>query len=248
MVFFAQIDNGRVTFHIEHEFEVSLTLMGDGPNVPWRLLDVEILVEDKDTGCKFFKRSTEFKIKKCPFSGGKALVHHLQVSYIQQVLQARLVDSANALEEVYTCLHYFCQSLQLEVLFTQTLKLKVDRLDDDVEVDEYVPGEKLTVAYWRALSAREMPANTGSGAALADFDFRLTVQTDPNNKARPLSVVHLPSLGEKESAEVADRAVRSDVISMERLLVHTIYIRSLSRLADVKAEFQTFLKDVDCKY
>lgn len=48
-----QIDNGRVTFRIEHEFEVSLTLMGDGPNVPWRLLDIQILVEDRDTGCKF---------------------------------------------------------------------------------------------------------------------------------------------------------------------------------------------------
>lgn len=56
---FAQIDNGRVTFHIEHEFEVSLTLMGDGPNVPWRLLDIEILVEDKDTGCTLFYCSTE---------------------------------------------------------------------------------------------------------------------------------------------------------------------------------------------
>lgn len=45
-----QIDCGRVTFHIEHEFEVSLTVMGDGPNVPWRLLEIEILVEDKETG------------------------------------------------------------------------------------------------------------------------------------------------------------------------------------------------------
>lgn len=163
------------------------------------------------------------------------------------MLQARLVDSGNALEEVYTCLHYFCQSLQLEVLFTQTLKLKVDRLDDDVDVDEYVPGEKLTVSYWRALSASDLPPNAGGSEAQADFGFRLTVQTDPNNKARPLAVLHLPSLGAKESAEVAERAVRSDVISMERLLVHTIYIRSLSRLADVKAEFQTFLKDVDCE-
>lgn len=24
--------------------------MGDGPNIPWRLLDIDILVEDKETG------------------------------------------------------------------------------------------------------------------------------------------------------------------------------------------------------
>lgn len=76
-------------------------------------------------------------------------MHSLQVNYLHQVLQARLVDNSNALAEVYNCLHYFCQSLQLEVMFTQTLKLKVDRLEDDVHVEEYVPGEKLTVAYWR---------------------------------------------------------------------------------------------------
>lgn len=232
-----------------------MTLMGDGPTVPWRLLGIEILVEDKETGCmcaiihRFNRMGLYFVFFFCFFTtGGKALVHQLQCQYIQQVLQARLVDNTNALEEVYNCLHYFCQSLQLEVLFTQTLKLKVDRLDDEVEVDEYVPGEKLTVAYWRSLSAKDEMRNAATAAAAAgDFGFRLTVQTDPYDKARPLAVMHLPSIGAKESADVADRAVRTDIISMERLLVHTIYIRSLSRLSDVKAEFQTFLKDVDCK-
>jgi hypothetical protein len=37
-------------FTVEHEFEVSLTVMGDGPSIPWRLLDIDILVEDKETG------------------------------------------------------------------------------------------------------------------------------------------------------------------------------------------------------
>ena len=52
-------ENGRVKFYVEHEFEVALTLMGDGPAIPWRLLDIEILVEDPDTGgkCLCKKRS-----------------------------------------------------------------------------------------------------------------------------------------------------------------------------------------------
>lgn len=28
--------------------------MGDGPNIPWRLLEIDILVEDKETGGMFF--------------------------------------------------------------------------------------------------------------------------------------------------------------------------------------------------
>lgn len=64
-----RIENGRVTFMVEHEFEVSLTLMGDGPGVPWRLLKVNILVEDKETG------------------EGKALMHSLQVRYVEHLVQ-----------------------------------------------------------------------------------------------------------------------------------------------------------------
>lgn len=56
-----KIENGTVTFHVENEFDVTLTLMGEGPAVPWRLLKVALLVEDRDTG------------------EGKALVHSMQV-------------------------------------------------------------------------------------------------------------------------------------------------------------------------
>lgn len=165
-------------------------------------------------------------------------MHTQQVLYIHQVIQARIVDNQNALAEVYNCLHHFCQSLQLEVLYTQTLRLINDRLDENIHVDEYKPGSKLTVSYWRELTSKDPKSELG---------YKLTVQTDPNDKARPLAVLHLPSIGNKESSEVADRAVRSDLLSMERLLVHTVYIRSLSRLNDIKVEFQTFLKDVECK-
>lgn len=44
------IANGRVKFRVEGEFEATLTVMGDDPDIPWRLLKLEILVEDKETG------------------------------------------------------------------------------------------------------------------------------------------------------------------------------------------------------
>ncbi|KAG8316635.1 Mediator of RNA polymerase II transcription subunit 14 [Homalodisca vitripennis] len=218
-----KIEAGRVTFHVEHEFEVSLTLMGEGPNIPWRLLDIDILVEDKETG------------------DGKALVHPLQVQYVHQVVQARLVDNPNPLTEVYNCLHFFCQSLQLEVLYSQTQRLCRDRLDGHIHVDEYSPGKCLSISYWRELTSKDPRSELG---------YRLTVLVDTHDPARPLSVVHVPTLGNKvglgtEENEIADRAIRSDLLSMERLLVHTIYVRTKSRLSDLKTELQTMLKDVD---
>lgn len=65
-----------MTFLVDQEFSVALTVMGDGPNVPWRLLDLEILVSDRETG------------------DGKALVHPLQTRYVHQVNKI-LSDSAN---------------------------------------------------------------------------------------------------------------------------------------------------------
>lgn len=47
--------------------------------------------------------------------------------------------------------------------------------------------------------------------------------------------------------EIADRAIRSELLSMERLLVHTIYVRTRSKLTEIKQELQTMLKDVECK-
>lgn len=46
---------------------------------------------------------------------GKPLVHSLQVKYIHEVLQSRLVDHPQPLYEVYDTLHFFCLALQLEV-------------------------------------------------------------------------------------------------------------------------------------
>lgn len=45
-------------FRVEGEFEATLTVMGDDPDIPWRLLKLEILVEDKETGGKTCFHST----------------------------------------------------------------------------------------------------------------------------------------------------------------------------------------------
>uniref|UniRef100_T1GS83 Mediator of RNA polymerase II transcription subunit 14 n=1 Tax=Megaselia scalaris TaxID=36166 RepID=T1GS83_MEGSC len=111
-----------------------------------------------------------------------------------------------------------------------------DRLDENIKIDEYIPGVKLTVSYWRELTTKDPKSELG---------YKLTIQTDPNDPTRTLSVIHIPSIGQKESNEIADRAIHSDHLSMERLIVHTVYIRSVQRLTDLKAEFNKFLKNIE---
>lgn len=44
------IANGQVTFTVPHEFEVCLTVLGDDMSLPWRLLKLDILVGNRQTG------------------------------------------------------------------------------------------------------------------------------------------------------------------------------------------------------
>ncbi|XP_050538100.1 mediator of RNA polymerase II transcription subunit 14 [Daktulosphaira vitifoliae] len=216
-----KVANGRVTFRVENEFQVSLTLMGDNPNIPWRLLDIEILVEDKETG------------------EGKPLVHPLQIQYIHQVVQARLLECCSIGEEpltqVYMVLHYFCQSLQLEVLFSQTRILCKDRLDGHIHITEYTAGKCIVVSYWRELSR----------SVSEQFGYSLTVYVDDKEPNKSLSISHSPSLGMKD-AEITEKSIGTDQLSMERLLVHTIYVRTKIRLSELKVELENMLKDVEC--
>lgn len=58
------MENGRATFTVGQEFSVSLTVMGDAPNLPWRLLDIAILIQDSETGGNIIKQKILFLLRK----------------------------------------------------------------------------------------------------------------------------------------------------------------------------------------
>lgn len=57
--------------------------------------------------------------------------------------------AASPLLELYTVLHTFCVGLQLDVLYCQTMQLIRSTLTNECQVEEYVPGKRLHIAYWR---------------------------------------------------------------------------------------------------
>lgn len=224
----ALAENGRVTFHCNYEFEMSLTLMGDGLSVAWRVLSIDILVMDKETG------------------DGRDLVHPLQKNYLQEFVQHRLstadgkplVDAYNVLRECCErrscscCGHAdtsrlpdsFCLSLQLEVLHAQAIRLSRERLGDFIKLEEYVAGKRLSLLYWRD------PATSDHKQSC-----KLVIEIDGSEQAKPLQVTHHPELGQQETLAAND-AIKSDHLSIEKLLIHTVHERAKQSLTKLRAQ------------
>ncbi|MEE6469607.1 hypothetical protein FKM82_008693 [Ascaphus truei] len=211
------VANGRVKFRVEGEFEATLTVMGDDPEIPWRLLKLEILVEDKETG------------------DGRALVHSMQINFIHQLVQSRLFVDGKPLQDMYTCLHSFCLSLQLEVLHSQTLMLIRERWGDLVQVERYYAGKCLTLSVW---NQQVLGRKTGTASV-----HKVTIKIDENDGSKPLQISHEPPLPACDS-KLMERAMKIEHLSVEKLLIDSVHARSHQKLQELKAILKSFnLKD-----
>ncbi|ESO84116.1 hypothetical protein LOTGIDRAFT_211073 [Lottia gigantea] len=210
------IAQGRVKFTVDHEFEVTLTLMGDSPTIPWRLLDIDILVEDHETG------------------DGKSLVHPLQVNYIHKLVQTRLLDNDKPLHDLYRVLHSFSQALQLEVLNSQTQRLIRARLGDNVRVEEYTLSRRLLISYWRELSKNCKNADP--------VIYKLSVHVCESDDGKPLQITHFPPMSPAECTKVG-LAIKSDQLSIEKLLMQTIEVRTHAKLRELSKEMQRYVSN-----
>uniref|UniRef100_A0A8C6E1I9 Mediator of RNA polymerase II transcription subunit 14 n=1 Tax=Moschus moschiferus TaxID=68415 RepID=A0A8C6E1I9_MOSMO len=202
------VANGRVKFRVEGEFEATLTVMGDDPDVPWRLLKLEILVEDKETG------------------DGRALVHSMQINFIHQLVQSRLFADEKPLQDMYNCLHSFCLSLQLEVLHSQTLMLIRERWGDLVQVERYHAGKCLSLSVW---NQQVLGRKTGTASV-----HKVTIKIDENDASKPLQIFHDPPLPASDS-KLVERAMKIDHLSIEKLLIDSVHARAHQKLQELKA-------------
>uniref|UniRef100_A0AAR2JI79 Mediator of RNA polymerase II transcription subunit 14 n=1 Tax=Pygocentrus nattereri TaxID=42514 RepID=A0AAR2JI79_PYGNA len=202
------VANGRVKFRVDGEFEATLTVMGDDPDIPWRLLKLEILVEDKETG------------------DGRALVHSMQVNYIHELVQSRLFADEKPLQDMYNCLHSFCLSLQLEVLHSQTLMLIRERWGDLVQVERYLPAKCLTLAVW---NQQVLGRKTGTASV-----HKVSIKIDETDGSKPLQISHEPLLPVCDS-KLMERAMKIDHLSVEKLLIDSVHARSHQKLQELKA-------------
>ena len=79
--------------------------------------------------------------------------------------------------------------------------------------------------------------NESKPTNMLDLGYRFSIQVDPHDPNKTLNIIHMPPLSLKD-LEMTSKVIRSENLSMERLLVHSIYVRTRSRLSDLKSEVQ----------
>uniref|UniRef100_A0A1X7SWS4 Mediator of RNA polymerase II transcription subunit 14 n=3 Tax=Amphimedon queenslandica TaxID=400682 RepID=A0A1X7SWS4_AMPQE len=163
------IGNGRVTLTVPYEFEVTLTLVGDDLSLPWRVLDLKILVGHA-------------------LSGSPVLVTEQQRLYLLQLVQSRLCSVDGNLNDMFNTLHHFCLSLQLDCLHAEVERLSVAVCGVYMKVEDYVPGHLIRLVYWRHTGPAYLLNNTSSPWP------RITIYINPHSQTRQLITSHTPPL------------------------------------------------------
>ncbi|VDK60298.1 unnamed protein product [Anisakis simplex] len=200
------IKNGMVNMTVPGEFEVSLTLLGERAITKWTLLNIRILVEDYEIGF------------------GTKLVHPLQVNTIHNVLQLRMDKSEEPLHEVYSMLHSFAQSLQLDVLWCQATRVISAQMRQYALIERYDPKQRvLIISYWLTRTQHNRYTS----------QYRFKIFSDPLMEHSGLQVRHYP-VG-KGLPQIDDRTGR---LSISRLLSETVSIRCRERLLRLRERLE----------
>ena len=91
---------GVVVFEVPHEFRLTLSVVGDDQQLPWRLVNLEVLVGAE-------------------LAGGPPLCHSQQTRFLTMLAQSHLVTDDGPLTHIFTVLHTFSLALALDCLHTQ---------------------------------------------------------------------------------------------------------------------------------
>ncbi|RMZ95698.1 mediator of RNA polymerase II transcription subunit 14-like [Brachionus plicatilis] len=195
------IENGFVDFEVRNEFEIKLTLVSDNFNLPWRLLKINFLVKDAR-------------------DPNKVLINNFQVNQIHQYLQEKLNENDRPFVEIYKSLHFFVQSLQLEVLYEQmSILVSLSRF---YKIVKYEKCKMFTVEYWL-----EYPNKS----------FTFTICVGENSDF--LQTIHGPALHWRDHKNI-DLTFRSGELLIEKIVHQIIKFRSKKRLVEVQSLFEQY--------
>lgn len=127
----------------------------------------------------------------------------------------RLNENNRPLVDIYKALHFFSQSLQLEILFDQMNSLNRMTLGRFYKITEYSNWKKLTIKYWLDYSSK------------SQYDFKFTIFTNENSDY--LQTNHYPPLNWRDHRNI-DSIFRTDELLIEKIIYQIIKYRSKKRL------------------
>uniref|UniRef100_A0A3Q0KQ77 Mediator of RNA polymerase II transcription subunit 14 n=1 Tax=Schistosoma mansoni TaxID=6183 RepID=A0A3Q0KQ77_SCHMA len=215
-----KIADGRAEFVVQNEFAVTVTLMSEALDFPWRILDLKFLLKDSSMNYQ-------------------NLVHPAQTRLIINQAQSRLLyrqfDNRPPLVHLYDMLHAFSLSLQLDMLHEQAQRARSKRPPDQLTIEAYRPSRCLSISYWHGLARTQYNSVMGLDGKLHPTAYLLTIHIDPTEPQRPLCVSHRPELTTSKS-QLVGATVQGDCLSIETLLTRTMVARAEQMLQDLRQE------------
>ncbi|KAI7862369.1 mediator complex subunit MED14-domain-containing protein [Spinellus fusiger] len=144
------IENGRIYFSIENEFNVSLTLMGPSNDRRWWIVSLDVLVQASEGGGGAADVDISFN---------ESQQQHLRVNAQKQLTPPRPNQETTTentekppfffpLVNLYDYLHIFCLEMQLEIVHMQAAMLARTRWLNQLKVNMDASRSKLTLSYW----------------------------------------------------------------------------------------------------
>ncbi|CAH8562789.1 unnamed protein product [Schistosoma turkestanicum] len=215
-----KIADGRAQFVVQNEFSVTVTLMSEALDFPWRILDLKFLLKD-------------------PSMNYQNLVHPAQTRLIINQAQSRLLyrqfDKRPPLVHLYDMLHAFSLSLQLDMLHEQAQRARSKRPPDQLTIEAYRPSRCLSISYWHGLARTQYNSVMALDGKLHPTAYLLTIHVDATEPQRPLCVSHRPELTTSKS-QLVGATVQGDCLSIETLLTRTMVARAEQMLQDLRQE------------
>ncbi|CEF69816.1 Mediator complex, subunit Med14 family-containing protein [Strongyloides ratti] len=196
------IKNGMVTLTVPGEFEVTLTLFNDDISTKWTLLNIKILVEQYDIGY------------------GTKLVHPMQLFTIHQFLQQKMTISKNPVLDLYSYLHDFCTSLQLDVLFCEISQLIGSQYKNKLIVEKYDQDAGiLIISFWLTFRKKQY----------APSQYKIKLFKDSSKLNNGLRVIQYPLRKNMPTLDLS-----TGRLSICRLLNETVLIYAREKLFYLK--------------
>lgn len=164
------------------------------------------------------------------------LINNLQVNQIHQYLQEKLNENDRPFVEIYKSLHFFIQSLQLEVLYEQmSILVSLSRF---YKIVKYEKCKMFSVEYWLEYPNKSfLTKNFILSLTKLIKGFMFTICVGENSDF--LQTIHSPTLHWRDHKNI-DQTFRSGELLIEKIVHQIIKFRSKKRLMEIQAIFEQF--------
>ncbi|UJR25327.1 hypothetical protein I4U23_006678 [Adineta vaga] len=207
------IKNGIVTLAVEGEFEVKLGITSDNLFAPWHVYKTKLFLRD-------------------PEEPEQELVHTAQMQTLTNYIQSWLIESENPLVELYRYLHYYCQSLRLQILYEQAYRIRNrSTKQKHLHLSNYIPCKSFNIEYWKEYNLNGFNNSQKKPMVNERFrDFGMTIVCDDDGK---FQIMHWPPLPIEDSVAILE-ILEKPTFTIEEVMNRTISARCQRRFEELK--------------